>query len=150
MRIIRVEGQTYVLIFMYVIISVLCYTYHISWGHTMAERKPRTEPTKRRESEPANKSVFNLEILVAIITIIGIFAASASLIISFRNESREDWNRSREDWARTEQKIEVMRQEAKEFREMWAKESKEFNEKWAKESKEFHGRLIEIEQSRKN
>ena len=78
------------------------------------------------------------------------FIASAALIISFKNESRDDWNRAREDWARTEQKIEVMRQEARDFREMWAKESKEFNEKLAQESKEFHGRLIEIEQSRKS
>lgn len=111
----------------------------------MAERKPREE--RIRKEKPKK---FDREIVAVIATAIALFVATAALMLSFKAESRDDWNRAREDWARTEQKIEVMRQEAKEFREMWAKESKEFNEKWAQESREFHGRLIEIEQSRKN
>jgi len=84
-----------------------------------------------------------LQILVVTVTVFGLFLwmrgesrSDYRHLVTITDSIRQDAKDFREMWAK----------ETKEFNEKWAKESKEFNEKWANESKEFHGRLVAIEE----
>lgn len=70
-----------------------------------------------------------------VLTILGgmatVFFANLGIIWWFRRECREDWKMCN-------QEISSMREEFKQFREMWAAESKD-----------FHERLLKIEMERK-
>lgn len=64
--------------------------------------------------------------------VISLFLANAGLIVWFRSESRSDWRHM-------DAKVDAIREE-----------TKDFHKTMYEEMKDFHGRLIAIEERKKN
>ncbi len=81
-----------------------------------------------------------LQLLVLSVTVGGLFLWT-------RTESRNDYRELR---SFTESNLNTIRQDAKDFREMWAQETKEFHGKLERQDAEFKSALLLIEEKIKN
>lgn len=82
------------------------------------------------------------QVITLVVGMLTLFLGNFGIIWWFRKESREDVKEfrkeCRDDWKICNTEIKEMREEFKQFREMWALESKD-----------FHSRLLKIEMGRK-